>query len=149
VRWRGDGYLDTNAGDEPIDRGFRGWHWSRAHRRHETAIFYDAERRDGTCAGLALAIDRDGAIREDVAAPPMLALRPTGWRVDRRLRVDAGAKLGDHRLLEDAPFYARTQASGMVGGEPAQIVHESLAADRLRSPIVRAMLPFRMPRLAG
>lgn len=146
VAWRGEGYLDTNAGDEPLQHGFRGWHWSRAHRRRDTAIFYDAERRDGTRIGLGLAIDADGAVRE-TPAPPVRALAGTGWRIDRRLRADAAAPLSAGRILEDTPFYARTTVHGAIGGEPSQIVHETLSLDRFRSPVVRAMLPFRMPRL--
>ena len=30
MRWQGTGYLDTNAGDEPIEDAFQSWHWSRA-----------------------------------------------------------------------------------------------------------------------
>jgi carotenoid 1,2-hydratase len=34
-------------------------------------------------------------------------------------------------------------------GQPAHGVHESLSLKRLRSPVVRGMLPFRMPRALG
>jgi carotenoid 1,2-hydratase len=52
-------------------------------------------------------------------------------------------------MLEDTPFYARDLLHGYYDGEPADIVHESLSLNRLRSPVVRAMLPFRMPRAFG
>jgi hypothetical protein len=30
ARWSGHAYLDSNEGDEPVDRGFLEWDWSRA-----------------------------------------------------------------------------------------------------------------------
>ena len=48
--------------------------------------------------------------------------------------------------LEDTPFYSRSMIEGRYEGEWATIIHESLSLDRLRSSLVRAMLPFRMPR---
>jgi carotenoid 1,2-hydratase len=33
-----------------------------------------------------------------------------------------------------------------VAGEPMTMMHESLALNRFASPIVQAMLPFKMPR---
>jgi carotenoid 1,2-hydratase len=48
--------------------------------------------------------------------------------------------------LEDTPFYARSALTARYCGEAAQVVHESLSLDRLRSPVIKAMLPFRMPR---
>ena len=30
MRWRGSGYIDQNAGDEPIEQAFSQWTWSRA-----------------------------------------------------------------------------------------------------------------------
>ena len=51
-----------------------------------------------------------------------------------------GAKLRE--TLEDTPFYSRSRIE-VPGG---LAVHESLDLDRFSSPVVRAMLPFRMPR---
>jgi len=51
------------------------------------------------------------------------------------------------RTLTDAPFYARSLLDAQWLGERVDVMHESLSLDRLRSPVVRAMLPFRMPRI--
>jgi carotenoid 1,2-hydratase len=48
--------------------------------------------------------------------------------------------------LVDAPFYARSIIDTTLYGEPVEAVHESLLLNRFRSPVVQAMLPFRMPR---
>jgi carotenoid 1,2-hydratase len=64
----------------------------------------------------------------------------------RQVRGDADTPPTLLRTLEDAPFYTRSAFKGPVAGETAEIVHESLSLDRLRAPVVRAMLPFRMPR---
>ncbi len=143
--WRGQGYFDTNGGDEPLEHGFIGWDWSRAHRPRDTLLFYDVERRDGGAAGLALRIGAGGEIAR-IEAPPAHAQRLPFWRMPRRVRGEADRPPTLRRTLEDAPFYTRSAFDGAFGGEPAQIVHESLSLDRLRLPVVRAMLPFRMPR---
>ena len=143
--WRGQGYFDTNAGEEPLEEGFAQWNWARAHRAEDTLIFYDVERRGGETAGLALRIGADGAV-EMVEPPPMHAQPLPFWRMPRRVRGDADTPPVLRRTLEDAPFYTRSSFDGVLGGERAEIVHESLSLDRLRSPVVRAMLPFRMPR---
>jgi len=143
--WRGQGYFDTNGGDEPLENGFVGWDWSRAHRPRDTLIFYDVERRAGGQAGLALRIGAGGAV-ERTEAPPAHDQPLPFWRMPRRVRGEADRPPKLRRTLEDAPFYTRSAFDGVLDGEPAAIVHESLSLDRLRWPVVRAMLPFRMPR---
>jgi carotenoid 1,2-hydratase len=66
--------------------------------------------------------------------------------VARPVRADAGHAPRLIRTLEDAPFYSRSDVAARQNGQMARIVHESLDLDRLVSPIVKAMLPFRMPR---
>jgi carotenoid 1,2-hydratase len=144
--WRGEGYFDTNAGGEPLEAAFRAWDWSRAHAATDTLLFYDVERRDGGQAGLALRARPDGALAA-IEPPPRAPLPPTFWRVHGHVRAEAAHPPRIRRILEDTPFYSRTALIGRHDGEPAEIVHESLSLDRLRSPIVRAMLPFRMPRI--
>ncbi len=143
--WRGDGYFDTNAGDEPLQDRFSGWNWSRAHRPDDTLLFYDVEGLDGARSDLALRFGPQGELTPFLA-PPQAPLPPTFWRVSRTARGDAGDPPILAQTLEDTPFYSRSMLEGRYGGQPAKIVHESLSARRLRSPIVRAMLPFKMPR---
>jgi carotenoid 1,2-hydratase len=145
-RWRGNGYFDMNVGSEPLERGFSAWDWSRAHLPDDTLIFYDVTRRVGAPLELALRISPNGDVAH-TAPTPRAALPPTGWRVPRTARGSTADPPRVLRTLEDTPFYSRSMLSGRYGGEPAEIFHESLSLDRLRSPIVRAMLPFRMPRV--
>jgi carotenoid 1,2-hydratase len=144
--WSGDGYFDTNAGDEPLEAAFASWDWSRAHVGAETVVFYDVVRRTDGPAHLAMRFGAEGGAWP-VAPPPRLRLPDTGWRIQRRTRGETASPPRLIRTLEDTPFYARSALEGVYGGKPAQVVHESLSLDRLRSPIVRAMLPFRMPRI--
>ncbi len=149
VRWRGKGYFDTNGGDQPLERSFSTWTWSRAHRAKDTLIHYDVDpERGGTGVHLALRITSDGRV-EEVEAPPFHALRPTFWLMPRHVRGDAASPPRLRKTLEDAPFYSRSALDGVIDGEPAEMVHESLSAGRLRSPIVKRMLPYRMPRRVG
>ncbi len=144
--WSGDGYFDTNAGSEPLEDAFRAWDWSRAHLTSDTLLFYDLVRRGGDQAHLALRFGPDGAL-EPISPPERQRLPSTLWRIPRRIRAEAGHAPTLRETLEDTPFYARSALSGRYGGQSAAIVHESLSLNRLRSPVVRAMLPFRMPRI--
>ncbi|HCB76733.1 MAG TPA: hydratase, partial [Sphingomonas bacterium] len=38
--WSGDGYFDSNFGDEALEAGFDDWHWSRAHLKQDVAVLY-------------------------------------------------------------------------------------------------------------
>ena len=143
--WTGDGYFDTNAGDAPLESAFSAWDWSRTHVNRETLLFYDVQRRGGGLANLAMKVDPQGGI-EPVEAPEPLALPPTFWRMPRTIRADVRHPPTLDATLEDTPFYSRSALVGGYGEEGARTVHESLSLGRLRSPIVRAMLPFRMPR---
>jgi len=145
VRWSGQGYFDTNAGDAPLEDSFAHWHWSRACLPNATAILYDVCRRDGERMALALCCDAQGGVRE-FAPPPPVRLPPTRWRIDRSTRTDHGSAATVTRPLEDTPFYARSLVASQLLGKPAIAVHESLSLTRFRAAWVRMLLPFRMPR---
>ena len=77
--------------------------------------------------------------------PPALhTLKRTGWRIGREVRSEDAPRV--LKTLEDAPFYARSVISARLLDEPVILMHESLSLDRFSMPIVKAMLPFRMPR---
>ena len=145
VRWSGDGYFDSNFGDEALDAGFDDWHWSRAHLKNDVAVLYEGRRRDGTPFDLALKFDSQGRWH-DVIQPAPATLPRTGWLIGRKTRADAGHAPRVVKTWIDAPFYARTALAARLFGEDARAVHESLALGRFRSPIVQTMLPYRMPR---
>jgi carotenoid 1,2-hydratase len=145
LTWRGDGYFDSNFGDEPLEDAFRFWTWSRGHAGYDALLFYDVETRDGGAASVAISMGPKGAMTV-LEPPPFTDLGSTFWRMPRPVRADSSAPPHRVRTLEDAPFYTRSAFEASLDGRPARIVHESLDLDRLRSPVVRAMLPFRMPR---
>ena len=148
VSWSGNGYFDTNGGDSPLETSFSDWTWSRAHRKRDTLIFYDVGPDDDRGVHLALRVDEAGEV-EEIAPPPFHAVRATNWLMPRRVRSDPAHPPRVRKTLEDAPFYSRSALDGFYDGEPAEILHESLSASRLRSPIVKTMLPYRMPRRLG
>ena len=145
IRWLGEGYFDINYGNAPLEHDFRSWQWSRAGTRKGTVISYDAVARQSGGASLALRFDRSG-MADHIEPLPRARLPSTGWRIARTARGDAQQPITVTRTLENAPFYARSQLSAKLFGETADVMHESLSLDRFRSPIVQAMLPFRMPR---
>jgi carotenoid 1,2-hydratase len=146
LSWNGSGYFDSNAGDRPLEEGFTHWNWSRAHLARDTVVLYEGSRRDGSDFALALRFDPTGHATT-VAPPPLVELPKTGWRVPRATRADADASVSIRRSWEDTPFYSRTELETRLFGEPVTAIHESLSLDRLRAPVVRFMLPFRMPRV--
>lgn len=148
LRWQGHAYLDSNEGDEPIERPFVHWDWLRAPLPDgRCAVVYDTQPRQGPVRLLAARFAPDGSA-ERFEPPPRQALPATRWW---RLRREACADAGSVRVtstLEDTPFYARSLLRAGLGGAAVNAVHESLDLDRLRSPLVQRLLPFRMPRRA-
>jgi carotenoid 1,2-hydratase len=145
LRWQGSGYIDQNAGAEPIEQAFSQWTWSRAATRDGAAILYDAVRRREPPLSLALAFDRNANF-EERPSPPLARLPGTRWRLARTTRADEGRASAVHSF-EDTPFYSRSLVAHELFGEPLESMHESLSLDRFANPLVRLMLPFRMPRL--
>ena len=144
LHWRGEAYFDTNTGSEPLEAAFANWSWSRAMLSGGAAILYEAERRGAERLALALRFDKSGRF-ESLDPPPVAKLPLTRWRMARQTRADDGEALVA-RSFEDTPFYARSLVHARLFGEPVASVHESLSLDRLANPLVRLMLPFRMPR---
>ena len=145
LSWSGHAYVDSNDGDEPISEPFRTWDWLRAPMPDgSTVVVYDVRQAGG---GADRLIGRrfwpDGRAAT-VPVPRREALAPSGWRVERAVRSEAPAAV--LRALEDTPFYARSVVRTRLLGHPVDAMHESLSATRFASPLVQAMLPFRMPR---
>ena len=145
LRWSGTGYLDSNAGDGPLEEAFSHWTWCRAPRAGGTAILYDVVHRPGGGLNVALHIDAKGTV-EPFASPPALALPRSRWRIRRGTRSEPGGDAAVLRTLEDAPFYARSVIRTRLCGETTEAMHESLDLDRFAAGWVQAMLPFRIPR---
>ena len=150
LRWQGHAYFDSNEGDEPIERAFLRWDWLRtANADGSTAVIYDVQPRDVRRSGASRLVAQrfapDGSASAFETSPRQRLPPSTLWRIDRQVRAADAPRVV--RTLEDTPFYARSliEMQG-VGGEVVQAVHETLDVPRLVSPVVQAMLPFRMPR---
>lgn len=144
--WHGDAYVDTNAGERPLEKDFRSWHWSRSGDDDLTAITYTVDGVDGSERNLAISFDAKGRC-EDLAMPPLVNLPSTGWRVARCANSDSVPAV--ERTLEDTPFYARSVLKVHdANGRERHVMHESLSLIRFCKPWVRFLLPFRMPRVA-
>ncbi len=147
LSWRGEGYFDSNDGEEPLEEAFQSWDWARLSAKDAAPlILYDTMPRNGPPRRLAIEISETGAVAEQ--APPLMKSAPPTplFRMPRRAGADESAGVKIVRTLEDAPFYSRSIVETTIGGIPRRGFHESLSGERLRSPLVRAMLPFRMPR---
>jgi carotenoid 1,2-hydratase len=111
-----------------------------------TAVIYDIQGE--TPRGdklLALRFTPQGEVLPFV--PPRRQTMPlTLWRLSRRMRSDGHVPVAEQ--LEDTPFYQRALLHSSLLGEDVQSFHESITMSRLVSPVVQAMLPFRMPRRA-
>ncbi|MEO0958083.1 MAG: carotenoid 1,2-hydratase [Pseudomonadota bacterium] len=144
LAWSGHGYIDTNSGTEMLEDGFRRWDWSRATLPDgAAAILYDLTYPDGTQKSIARRIAPDGT-PEPFAPPPRQRL-PTGlWGIARQTQSEAPPKLT--RRFEEAPFYTRAAIETSLLGARVPAVHETFNGPRFASPVVKAMLPMRMPR---
>jgi carotenoid 1,2-hydratase len=145
LRWSGTGYLDGNAGDEPLEQAIADWHWSRAPVRDGAVILYDVRRRASADFSLALSCDHHGELRS-LPPPPTASLPRSGWGITRATRCDEGHSARLVTTLEDTPFYARSSISTHFMGQRVEAMHESLSMDRFRAGWVRQLLHFRMPR---
>ncbi|NBB92881.1 MAG: carotenoid 1,2-hydratase [Gammaproteobacteria bacterium] len=144
IAWSGSGYVDHNAGTEPLEHGFDSWSWSRAETRHGPVILYDTQASSGEHGSLALHFDRDGEVHE-LPVPRPVELPRSHWGIARPTRSEDGTARME-AVWEDTPFYARSRVNTALLGERVTAVHESLSLRRFTSPWVRLMLPFRMPR---
>lgn len=145
--WQGRAYVDSNWGSEPVEARFKGWQWSRAEHGDKACVYYDTQEKDGRGRSIACAFHRSGALSDLPDASLHMASR-TGWQMRRPYRSEAGAH-GLIQTVEDTPFYARSLMAQTIHGEKVTAIHESLSVDRFASPIVQAMLPWRMPRRAS
>ncbi len=144
ISWKGSGYLDSNHGSEPLEAGFRSWHWSRAHTGRDVAVIYEGIRRDGSQFGSVLRFDASGTPHQE-ALPLVAPLPPTWWAMKRQTRADRGCA-SVLKTWEDSPFYARSTVASRLWGQPVVAVQESISLDRLINPVVQFMLPYKMPR---
>ncbi len=146
ARWAGAAYMDSNEGDEPVDRGFREWDWSRAVLRDaSTAVVYDVRSVTGAERVIAQRFAPDGSSSAFVP-PPRQRLPRSKWGLPRNQRSDAAVPASVVQTLEDTPFYVRSVLSSGLLGEQVTSVHETLDLPRVVSLPVRLMLPWRMPR---
>jgi carotenoid 1,2-hydratase len=145
--WRGRGYHDMNFGSRPVEEDFLCWDWARGDdgASGDTVILYDALLRDGR--RLRLGLHAAGDI-SDFELPDRQALPRGFWGMRPGVACDAGRHPRRIARLEDSPFYTRSRVETVVNGARIDLVHETLDCRRLANPLVRMMLPFRMPRWA-
>lgn len=144
--WTGAGYHDLNCGSRPLETDFQAWDWARGRTRDgRTLVLYDARMRGGARTTLGLSFSADGGA-ETISLPPSMPLPPGVWGVRGGIQCEEGERPARFRCLEDTPFYTRSLVDTTLQGQCVHMVHETLDCDRLQSPVVRMMLPFRMPR---
>ena len=148
LRWRGDAYLDSNWGPEPLEARFERWDWSRGMLKDgRCAVLYNRKERGHQSESLALLFDQVGKV--EAFRPPRNQRLPHTrvWRIPRGTQAEEGFRPTVKKTLEDTPFYARSIINTRLLGEPLTAIHESLCLRRFDSRWVQALLPFRMPRV--
>lgn len=147
--WTGHGYMDCNWGTEPLERAFTVWDWARGRLSNgDAVVIYDTRRRDGSHDCIAARITRSGETIP-IPRPQSTSVGRGFWGVPRNGHHDVGAVPTLNRTLEDGPFYTRSVIGTRLLGEEVELMHESLSGDRFANPLVKLMLPFRMPRRRG
>lgn len=148
VRWQGHAYMDSNEGDEPVERAFDDWDWSRGTLRNgDTAVVYDVRPLHGAERVIARRFHADGS-HAAFEPPPRHPLPTSAWRIPRQVRGEPDPPPRLIETLEDTPFYVRSKIRSHLLGEEITSIHETLDVPRVASWPVRLMLPWRMPRRA-
>ncbi len=149
LHWKGNAYLDSNEGDEPVTVPFKTWDWLRARMSDgRTAVIYDVTQTSGARTLLAERFKPDGSWESFEPSDKRETLPGTLWRIDRGIRADGSTTSQVLETLEDTPFYARSLLKTHLLGEEVTAVHETILPQRLSSVAVQMMLPWRMPRRA-
>lgn len=146
IAFTGSGYHDANAGNEPIERGFRFWTWSRADLPRSTAVLYELDRRQGGLWTWGSLYGADGSVTP-LAPQARHRLPRTRWLMPRATLADPGPRPRVLATLTDAPFYARSLLRTHLGGDESVAMHESLSLDRFGSRMVQWMLPYKTRRI--
>jgi carotenoid 1,2-hydratase len=148
VRFSGKAYLDSNAGDGPLEESFASWSWARLSGEHEVSITYDVVTQHGSAIRHGVEVDRDGV--RPLVASESARLGMTRFGLSRTMRSPWGAEAKLVRTVEDGPFYARSIVQcEEPGRSPVRGVHEVVSLDRFASSWVQFLIPFRMRREAA
>jgi len=171
--WEGWAYVDSNEGDEPIEKGFAAWDWSRAHLPDgSTAVLYEprppgvrataqesalgsmhdsslARTAGGRRSSELLALCfRTGEAAQRFTPGARQSLGRSAWRIAMHSYQEGAAPATLTRRLEDTPFYARSVVDTCLLGQEAEAMHETLDAGRFARHWVQSLLPWKMPRSA-
>jgi len=159
LHWEGSAYVDSNEGDEAIDRGFASWDWSRAHLPDgSTAVLYEPRPRSGPTdprdsdhhharAGDLLALRfRNGSAASRFIPGKRQALGRSAWRIAMHTYQEGEEPARLKSRLEDTPFYARSVLQCRMLGHQVEAMHETLDARRFAGSWVQQLLPWKMPR---
>ena len=146
MSWQGHAYMDSNEGDEPVDKGFWDWDWARAEMANgDTSVVYDVRPKKGPGRIVSQRFSPDGS-HTPFEAPTRHPLPASAWRIKRAMCSESSEGPQIVSTLEDTPFYARSLLKTRLLGEDLTAVHETLDVPRLVSWPVRLMLPWKMPR---
>ena len=145
--WKGHAYCDSNEGDEPLEKPFHGWNWAKAHIEDDSVlVFYDVKQKKGRERVLPIRFFPDGTIKR-IAPPPREDLPDTKWFISRFMRAEPARPAHVLRNLEDTPFYSRSMISAGLLGDRQLVMHETLNLNRYANPLIKLLLPWRMPRI--
>ncbi|GAC1558706.1 MAG: hypothetical protein NVS2B9_20650 [Myxococcales bacterium] len=135
----GEGYIDRNLGDAPLDAlGIRRWSWGRVRRGDGCTAWYAIEGAGGRTETWRLDAGSQG-LRVGPVPPPR---REAGGLVFvGGLRVDRGPR------VERGPFYARSFGALADGGAP--VIAEECDVSRIGARWQRPLLRMRVHDAAG
>ncbi|THV23775.1 carotenoid 1,2-hydratase [Peteryoungia ipomoeae] len=146
--WVGQGYHDMNFGSRPLEADFAGWDWARGKTADGRAILlYDSIRGNGENNRFGLTYSESGVVVQ-FKPPNRQRLKRGFWGVGGGIACDETERPTLAAACEDTPFYRRSLVETVLFGDRVRMMHETLDCRRLAMPIVRLMLPFRMPRRA-
>ena len=146
LSWRGQGYFDSNIGNEPLEAAFQNWSWLRATTSaHRTLVIYRLRPACGAEVIHSLEFTPEGSC-DHFLPPPAISLPKSSWGIPRQVATEHAVGARVRSTLENGPFYARSVVEAQLHGETVEAMHECVSLARFQSSWVRSLLPFRMRR---
>jgi carotenoid 1,2-hydratase len=155
IIFKGQGYHDQNAGNEPMRNEFEDWYWGRFHFDYATLVYYVMNKKDEQ-QHRAWLINNQNAEVLNTFEEVQLAdegLTLFGLKTARKLGFRSGdieIRVQQSQLLDNGPFYQRYTSDAFLKIPDQQVVEstkgitEYIRPDRIYSKLFWPFVNMRI-----
>ncbi|MDZ7660635.1 hypothetical protein [Fodinibius sp.] len=155
IKFKGHGYHDQNAGNEPMKNEFDDWYWGRFHFDYATLVYYVMNRRDEQQHRAWLIKNQDAEVLKIFEEVEMAdkGLTVFGLKTARKLGFRSGnieIRVQQSLLLDNGPFYQRYKSDAFLKIPDQQVVEstrgvtEYIRPDRIYSKLFWPFVNMRI-----